>query len=66
MRMKFILEKLSDDHLMTPTVRNELKTLSGGGNDPVECMCKMLHHRYMNIEIPNETREKYEREWKYL
>ena len=66
MRMKFILEKLSDDVIMTPHVRDDLKKLSGGGNDPVESMCQMLLHKYENIEIPQESREKYECEWKYL
>ena len=66
MRMKFILEKLSDDVITTPNVRDDLKKLSGGGNDPVESMCQMLLHKYENIEIPQESREKYECEWKYL
>ena len=63
MRMKFILEKLSD---MTINVRDDLKKLSGGVNDPVESMCQMLRHKYEIVIIPKETREKYECEWKYL
>ena len=66
MRMKFILEKLSDDDIMTINVRDDLKKLSGGGNDPVESMCQILRHKYELVEIPQETREKYECEWKYL
>jgi len=66
MRMKFILEKLSDYDIMTINVRDALKKLSGNGNDPVESMCQMLRHKYAHVDIPQETREKYECEWKYL
>ena len=73
MRMKFILEKLSDVDIMTPHVRHALKKLGGAAaddnddhNDPVESMRCMLLHQYQNVEIDSESREKYECEWKYL
>ena len=66
MRMKFILEKLTDANIMTPKVRNELKTLGGSGNDPVESMIQMLCNKYQNVEITLEYRNKLECQWKYL
>ena len=66
MRMKFILEKLTDANIMTPKVRNELKTLGGSGNDPVESMIQMLDNKYKNVEITPEYRIQLECQWKYL
>lgn len=65
MRMKFFMEKLTDTHIMTPKVHNELKILGGAGKDPVESMIQMLG-KYQNVEITLKYRHLLECQWKYL